>query len=326
MKRYKFIKRFLWSALILFVLMNIIAYLHAYKFTHFDRTANKTKHAKNLSLGQKVQILFSGVNNPRPENKKFSDINFETIKLHSNKVIECWLIKADSAKGSVILFHGYGGDKSSMLDKAGVFLSLGYNTLLVDFMGSGGSEGNQTTIGFHEAEEVKTAFKYLEDQGDTNIILFGTSMGAVAIMKAQNDYQLKVSSIIIECPFGTMLETVQARFSSMKVPGFPMANLLVFWGGIQNGFNAFKHNPETYAKSITCPALLLFGEKDERVSMKEIRSIFNNLKGIKKLSIFPLAGHENYLNNYKDQWADDIKMFINKSEDKNLPGNQDTNK
>lgn len=29
-----------------------------------------------------------------------------------------------------------------------------------------------------------------------------------------------------------------------------MANLLVFWGGVQNDFNAFKHNPTDYAKNI----------------------------------------------------------------------------
>src|SRR5688572_2592295 len=134
MKKRKFIKRFLWPALILFVLMNVIAYLHAYKFTHFDRTTkNKTKHANDLSFGQKLQALFLGVNNPRPENRKIPDKKFETVKLKSNKGIECWLIKADTAKGSVILFHGYGGEKSSMLDKAEIFLSLGYNTLLVDF-------------------------------------------------------------------------------------------------------------------------------------------------------------------------------------------------
>lgn len=323
MKRHKLVKRFLWFVLILFVLMNSIAYLHAYKFTHFDKTANKTKLAKNLSFGQKVKALFLGVNNPRPENKKLPDIKFETIKLNSNKLIECWSIKADSSKGSVILFHGYGGEKSSMLDKAHIFLSLGYNTLLVDFMGSGGSEGTQTTIGFYEAEEVKTAFEFLKSRGEKNIILFGTSMGAVAILKAQNDYQLQVHSIIIECPFGTMLETVQARFTSMKVPGFPMANLLVFWGGVQNDFNAFKHNPATYAKSLTCPVLLLFGEKDDRVSMKEIKCIFENLKGIKKLCTYPLAGHENYLNKYKDKWKEDIKIFINGFEASNLPVNQD---
>ena len=143
-----------------------------------------------------------------------------------------------------------------MLDKAEIFLSLGCNTMLVDFMGSGRSEGDQTTIGYFEAEEVKTAFDYLEKNGEKEIVLFGTSMGAVAIMKAIRDYSLAPSSIIVECPFGTMLHTAEARFKLLDVPSFPMAGLLVFWGGVQNNFNAFRHNPSEYAKAITCPNVL----------------------------------------------------------------------
>ena len=314
MTRKKIFKRSLWVVLILFILMNAISYLHAYKFTHFDpNSKSKTQDAKSLPFSQKLKTLFFGINNPRPENKRFPGKQYETIKLNSNKQIECWLIKADSPKGSVILFHGYGGEKSSMLDKAEIFQGLGYNTLLVDFMGSGGSEGNQTTIGFYEARQVKTAFDFLKDRGENKIILFGTSLGAVAIMKAQSDYDLNTTSLILECPFGTMLETVQARFSAMRIPAFPMANLLVFWGGMQNGFNAFAHNPVNYARRITHPVLLLSGEKDDRVSMGEINRIFHNLKGEKKLSTYPLAGHENYLGKYKAEWINDISSFIGAS-------------
>ncbi len=310
-KMNKYLKRLLLTFLTVFILLNIVAYFHASKFTHFDNSlAPKTKGAKHLSFGQKIETLFLGVNNPRPENKTIPSRTFETIKLKSNKEIECWLIKSDTAKGTVILFHGYGAEKSSMLDKAEIFLKLGYNTMLVDFMGSGGSEGNQTTIGFYEAEEVKTTFDYLTKNGEKNINLFGTSMGAVAIMKAINDYKLNAKSIILECPFGTMLETVQARFSPMDVPSFPMANLLIFWGGYQNDFNAFKHNPIDYAKNIACPTLLLYGEKDEKVSKSEIDKIYLNLHGTKVLKTFPLAGHENYLNKYKKEWTADIAMFI----------------
>jgi len=42
-----------------------------------------------------------------------------------------------------------------MLDKASVFRSMGYSVMLVDFMGSGGSEGNQNTVGFMEVESCR---------------------------------------------------------------------------------------------------------------------------------------------------------------------------
>ena len=304
-------KKNLWSLLCIFILMNIIAGFHAYKFTHFDRDASsKTKDARQLSTAQKLKAILFGISNPRPENKTIPSGDFETINLQSNKDIACWMIKVDFAKGTVILCHGYSGDKASMLDKAAIFRQAGYNTLLVDFMGSGGSEGVQTTIGFLEAEEVRTTYDYLRGTGETHIILFGTSMGAAAIMKAQHDYQLDVNALILECPFGTMLKTVQSRFKSMHIPSFPMDRLLVFWGGALNGFNAFGHNPEDYAQNIHCPVLLLYGEKDEKVSIQEINTIFSNLAGPKTLQLYPLAGHENYLTQYKKDWIYDVNTFL----------------
>lgn len=291
--------------------MNIVAVFHSYKFTHFtDSKSAKTKNPNKLTSGEKLKILAFGISNPRPENKEVPTQDYETIKLKSNRVIECWSIKAANSKGTVILFHGFGGDKSSMLDKSEVFLELGYSTFLVDFMGSGGSEGSQTTIGFLEAEQVKTCFDYLTKKGEKNIYLFGTSMGAVAIMKSIDDHGLAPKGIMLECPFGSMYDTVCARFKVMNAPTFPMAGLLVFWGGIQSGFWAFGHKPTEYSHNIKCPTLLLYGATDKRVSRNEIDAIFNNLPGQKKLKIYQDAGHENYLTKYKNQWTQDVQEFL----------------
>jgi alpha-beta hydrolase superfamily lysophospholipase len=312
MKKRKTLKRILWTLAILFILMNVVAYFHAYKFTHFsNRSIAKTK-AADLSTGEKMKAAIFGVNNPRPRNTCLPAQPFELLVLQSNKKIECWHIKRDNAKGTVLIFHGYSGEKSSMLDKSDEFIKLGYNVILVDFMGSGGSEGNQTTIGYKEAEEVKTVFDYINRKGEKNIYLFGTSMGAVAIMKAINDYHFNPKAIILECPFGSMYKTTCARFRAMNIPSFPMAGMLDFWGGIQNGFWAFKHNPTEYAKQVICPTMLLYGEKDERVSREETDEIFTNLQGAKQLKTFPLAGHENYLKKYKTEWIEAVTFFMQK--------------
>ena len=310
MNRGKLFKRIAWFVLVIFLLMNIVAFFHAYKFTHFSSTTEAKTKSETLSLGGKLKALFFGISNPRPENKIKPKRPYETVILQSNKKIECWYIRADSSIGTVILFHGYGGEKSSMLRVADEFLDLGYNTLLVDFMGSGGSEGNQTTIGFKEAQEVKSCFDYIICKGEKNIYLFGSSLGASAILKSMHDYTIAPAGIIIECPFGSLYKTTCARFRSMGVPSFPMAGLLVFWGGVQNGFWPFSYKPEEYAKKVTCPVLLLYGEKDERVSRREIDIIYANLKGKKYLKTFPLAGHEDYHARYKDEWLNDVIDFI----------------
>ncbi len=301
----------IWLIAIGFVLANALAIVHSYRFTHFEEPM-RDKKINNGASSVAWRSLLTGVHNPRPVNWKTPAVPIETVVLQSNREIECWYMKQANAIGTIILFHGYAAEKSSLLNHAEIFQQLGYNTLLVDFMGSGNSEGNQTTIGFKEAPQVRTAFEFVQKQGDQIIYLFGVSMGAVAIMKAMADSPLQVNGIIIECPFGTMHQTVQARFHLMKLPSFPFASMIVFWGGVQNGFWAFNHNPVAYASKINCPTLLLYGARDNRVSREETQTIFINLAGEKYLKTYPEAGHESYLLKYRDAWAEDVRQFLNR--------------
>lgn len=310
-KRKRIIRIALWTAACLFVLLNTLAFFHAYRFTHFSAEGKrKTKDPKTLSVTEKLNTLAFGVKNPRPFAKHRPSQLYTTVMLQSNVQLECWLIKQENPKGTVVLFHGYSGEKSKMLDRSDVFLKMGYTTLLVDFMGSGGSEGNQTTIGAKEAENVKTALEYLQQQGEQNLFLFGTSMGAVAILKALHDYPLQPSAIVLECPYGSLYETTCARFRTLGVPTFPLAGMLDFWGGVQNGFWPFSVVPIEYATSVKCPTLLLYGEQDDKVSRREIDEIFKGLQGKKILKTYPLAGHENYLKKYRQEWTKDVEGFL----------------
>jgi uncharacterized protein len=302
-----------------FILMNIVAFFHAYTFTHFtDKKVAKTKDAKQLGMGEKLKTLLFGIDNPRPVNKILPSYPYETLTIQSETRLEAWSIKAGSTtsnksdvKGTVIFFHGFTGEKSEMLERADVFLKLGYNALLVDFRSSGGSEGNQTTVGFKEAEDVKASFEYVQKLGEKAIYLFGTSMGAAAVLKAQHDYKMPVKGLIVESPFGSMYETVCARFNRMSVPSFPMAGLLVFWGGVQNGFWAFSHNPKNYAKTIDCPVLMMSGKKDETVNETQTREIFDNFKSDEKtFKIYPNSGHEGFLKRNRGEWVEDVQGFI----------------
>ena len=307
-KPYK--KHILWALLALFVLINISAAFQAYQFTHFQEGIIKPGPVKDMSIGAKLKALLIGIPRPRPKSDTIPAHEFRTVVLQSNVKIACWHIKNDGAKGTVILFHGFGASKANLLGRADEFMKMGYSTFLVDFMGSGASEGNCTTIGYLEAEEVKTCYEYLQKAGERNIILFGNSMGASAILKAMNDYHLNPSSIILEVPFGTMYKTTCARFKVMGVPPFPLASLLVFWGGVENGYWAFGYKPIEFAKEVKCPALLMWGEQDEYVRREETEGIYHNLAGRKVLKTFPEARHEDYFNKYKAEWVRDICSFL----------------
>ncbi|TCJ13238.1 alpha/beta fold hydrolase [Flaviaesturariibacter flavus] len=298
------------ALLLLFVLLNLVAAMHAWRFTHFQEGAVAKTPERGLSFTQKLGVLFLGAHNPRPRNMAVPDTAFQRVQILSDAALEAWWVPVARPRGSVLLCHGYGGSKGGMTDKAAAFRAMGFSTLLLDFRGAGGSPGNQCTIGWSEAVEVRDAARWMRRQQPGPIVLFGTSMGAAAIMRALATDSLGAAAIIVECPFGTMTQTVKNRFRTQGVPAFPMAYLLLFWGGAENGFNAFAHNPEDYAAHIRTPTLLLWGDKDEKVTREETEAIFGRLAGPKELHTFPGAGHENYLRRYAPEWKQYTGQFL----------------
>lgn len=304
-------KRILWLLVIAFVGINVVSFFHAWKFTHFDSgVKERTKDAKELSLLSNATVLLTGVDNPRPINKKLPAREFKTVKVQSSVLLDCWYMSVDSAKATMIMFHGFAGEKSSLLERADEIMKLGYNVFLVDFKGSGGSEGNSTSIGYHEAQQVADCVDFVKKNYGEDVLLFGTSMGSAAILKAINEYHFKVEAVIIECPFGSLYKTVCARFSMMNVPPFPMAAFLCLWGGVINGYWAFSHNPSEYAKEVSVPTLLLYGQQDERVSQEETDAIFKNLTGEKVVKNYPNAGHDVFIESNREEWVKDVRAFL----------------
>lgn len=310
--RKKAIKRILIVLVVIFAGMNGIAAMHAYKFTHYSAGGEKSRD-KDLNLAQKVGLLVAGIDNPRPQNTVTPPHPYSTIHIASNTDVECWHIPALSTrhKGMVIMFHGYTSNKGALLDRAEPLLHDGYDCLLVDFMGSGGSGGNVTTVGYKEAQEVTDCYNYIKQRGEQHIYLYGSSMGAAAIMKALADSPLQPAAAIVECPFAGMYQTIAIRFRAMGVPTFPMAGLLLFWGGAENGFPAWRHNPADYAARIHCPVMLQYGAQDDRVDRAETNEIYANLHTEKELVIYPNAGHDNYLKKCGPDWTRNMLRFLN---------------
>jgi uncharacterized protein len=309
----KLTKRFGLLIFCMFLLLNVMAYMHAYKFTHFAIVGKtKVKGEDSISLPTKIKLALTGVRIAQAADTEKPNYEYSTEYLACDTQTECWLSKIpkQQAKGTVIVCHGYAGCKSGMLGKAQAFHRLGYNTLLIDFRGTKSSGTNNSTVGFKEAIQVAAAVKFLKDKGEDHIICFGTSMGAVAILKAEHDSPLACDALILECPFGSLKQTVYNRFEMQGAPAFPMADLMVFWGGVQNGFNGFAFNPIQYALKINCPVLLMSGSKDTKVTTQEIYSIYNNLQGNKQLHFFAQVGHNNFLDKARQEWMNTVDDFL----------------
>jgi hypothetical protein len=305
-----------------FLLLNLLAFRHARAMTHYVSSGRRARKIDSWrdrngprSLFAKVRLAVNGVTVERPVEEARPDELDLSYEVHVYRGgggrLAAWHVPHEHTAGLVVLFHGYAAGKSRLLPEARAFHDLGYACFLVDFRGSGGSDGDRTSIGYHEADDVVRSVAYVREcWPDEPLILFGQSMGAAAVLRALGRHALEPEAVVLECPFDRLLTTVEARFASTGLPSFPAAQLLVFWGGLQFGYNGFDHNPVEYARRVTCPALLLHGQCDRRVSCGQIESIYRNLAGEKQLHFFEGVGHESYAAGRPEEWKMCVGRFL----------------
>ncbi len=295
------------AGLVLLLVGNAVAFNHAWSFTHFSRAEAKTARPETLSFGDRLTVLATGVALPRPENTRFPG----QLGLAATTVVvdgaSCWVV-AGKNPDLVVLFHGYGGSKSDLLEEAAVFHGLGYSVVTVDFLGSGDSPGNVTTLGWSEAEVVANVTAHFRLSGE--LVLFGKSMGSAAILRAVGVDGLNADALILENPFDRLVTTVGHRFEAMGLPAFPGAEVLVFYGGMQVGFNGFAHNPVEYARRVRVPTLILHGEEDPRVKPEEVQAIADALAGPNEVELFPGAGHVGLIAADRDRWISTVSAWL----------------
>ena len=307
------------ALLTLFLALNIVSYLHARAMTHFVAAGARTAPPEQLTTASKLGVLLTGVTVPRPVNHETPagyGMAFTTHRTRSSDAIdlELWHIAAESKQSPrtiILLFHAYASSKQMMLPAARELHEMGYDTLLIDFRGCGGSSGNATTIGFKEADDVIAAMRFAREEfAPDRVILFGDSMGAAAVIRAASIDPKLADGLIVAAPFDRLLSTVENRFAAMKLPALPFARLICFWGGVQHGYWASDHNPAEYATKFGIPVLHLHGAHDPRVTTDQARDLFGRFASAKRFVIFEDAGHASHLRADRAKWVREVRSFV----------------
>lgn len=300
-----------------FVALNILAYRQARSMMYFTTGTERTPEAERLSFVQKIKVLWNEVSIPRPTTSvDISQLGMGsrgvTIAVTNGITLGAWYCPGANTNQLVILFHGYCGEKSGTLPMAQAFLKMGMSVLLVDFRGSGESSAAYTTVGYDEGEDVAAAVRYARaNLHPDKMILYGISMGAAAVLRAVHDCGARVDGIIVESVFDSMMHAVSNRMDAMNMPSFPCAELLIFWGGWQAGFNGFRNNPVDYATAVNVPILFFHGTRDERARLEQAHRVFDAVPGKKKWFVeFTNVNHESGLRLFQKKWTEAVQKFL----------------
>ncbi len=302
------------AGLVVVVGFNIVAFMHARAMTHFVPAGERTLAPEKLSVLQRIAVLATGVTVVKPRNRRDPadvGLTFTTHMIAGAPRLEAWLVSHPQPRGLVLMFHGYGGCKASLLAAARGFADLGWASLMVDFRAAGGSDGWRSSLGVHEAKDVARVASFatqLDVPGPR--VMYGFSMGAVAILRAVAKGLIEPTAAIIGAPFDRLRTTVAHRFTAMGLAAWPAADVLLFWGRAQHGFLGESHDPVTYARAVRFPVLQLHGSLDRRVRPPEARAVFAQLAGDKTMHVFDGLGHCIYAAQRPRAWRAIVGPFL----------------
>lgn len=303
-------------ALGVIILVNIAAAKLAYISTHVLPADRPTFAQYATTPLAQAWGMLGGTTTARPMSSATPDavgLAYEarSIPMDAGEQLEAWYVPQAQPRGVAIMFTGYMAAKDSLLRPAQELHQLGYSCLLVDVRGAGGSSGELVTLGMREADDVAAAFGYAAQQWPGQpLVGYGISMGATALMRATAQGQIAPAALILEGPFDSMLNTIGHRIERIA-PRWPTSELVLLWGSLEIGQNGFAHNPSTYARAITCPVLLMRGERDPWVRAEDLAAIAAALPSPPQVLTAPGQGHTMpFAVGAPDLWVPAVRSFL----------------
>ncbi len=168
-----------------------------------------------------------------------------------------WFVSAEENKGTILLFHGNGGNISFFLNYLTVFRAMGFNTFIIDYRGYGHSEGSPTEEGTYL--DAESAWNYLVTErqiSPTKIVLFGFSLGGgVAAWLAQKH---PPQVLILQSTFTSAVDVAAEQYSLMPVR--LLANI--------------RYDTLSRLPQINCPVFIVHGRNDEVIPFNHAEQLF----------------------------------------------------
>lgn len=214
--------------------------------------------------------------------KDFKDLNAEEFSfLYKNKKIRGYIYNKNSDSNYIILFfHGYGGGHENYIHEIYKLTKLGYSVMSYDNLGCFNSEGKMKWFldSLKVANEFKKYFYSDEKFKDLNkkkLILMGHSWGGFTAVCSLNIFENATK--VVE------LSAINS-FNFIKFQGhnFYALGPLVYLYNLLNYGKYANYSLYKTIKKTNKPVLLIHGEKDDMVAIKDS---YDKYKKIKKSNL-----------------------------------------
>lgn len=138
---------------------------------------------------------------PRIDPVTIPEINVVTFPSREGFILGGQYLKGHK-RAAVIMVHGAGVDGSNLLPQGIALHKRGYNVLLLDLRAYGRSQGDTSTLGWREVNDLLDAVEYVGSRPDADadkIGVFGFSMGGQVVLRAAAQSE-KIRSVAVDDP------------------------------------------------------------------------------------------------------------------------------
>lgn len=222
-----------------------------------------------------------------------------------HKVSALLTVPAKGTDRLVVLCHGFLSNKNSRTNRrlTALFDGQGIGTLCFDFFGQGESEGPFELI--TPTLAVKQALAALDltvANGAHRLGLIGSSFGGLIAILAASEWrspQASLACLGLKCPAPDFPEMLRLELGpgglerwkrTGEIPNVtggtdPLRLRFAFYE------DCLTHDAYKAAEAIQAPTLIVQGDRDEYVPLRQSRRLFDAISAEKRLEILPGADH-----------------------------------
>ncbi|XP_059658592.1 uncharacterized protein LOC132304907 isoform X1 [Cornus florida] len=191
----------------------------------------------------------------------------------------------------VIYCHGNSGCRADANEAAVILLPSNITVFTLDFSGSGLSDGDYVSLGWHEKEDLKVVVSYLRSNEQISRVgLWGRSMGAVTgLLYGAEDPS--IAGMVLDSAFSNLFDLMMELVDVYKIrlPKFTVKVAVQYMRRIIQrkakfdimNLNCIKAAPKTFI-----PALFGHAKDDKFIQPRHSDLIFNSYAGDKNIIKF----------------------------------------
>ena len=195
------------------------------------------------------------------------------VEVKTDEGILGWHSAAKDGRPTVMVFHGNASSIDSNMHIFRDFRAAGYGIWSVGYPGYPGNEGSPTQTKIVNAAAAQ--YETLRQQGVTDIIFYGTSLGSGVAAQLSAKYEPDL--LILDAPFNSVLD-----IAKKQAPILPTTLLL-----------KDKWQSDIALKDVNAPLIWIHGTADRVIPIAQGQKLYDGYGGPKTALIISDANHIN---------------------------------